>query len=124
MYKKYLKRLLKERGMKQIELCRLTGIPKSAMSQYLSGKHIPDENRRALIAGVLGETYDKEAEEERAGTLSVNDAAILLGKGRAFVTKGLQDGIFPWGYAVQSDSGRWSYYISRAKFHEHTGINV
>ena len=46
----------------------------------------------------------------------------LLGKSYNWVTKGLQDGVFPWGYAVKLK--KWSYYINPEKFEEHTGIKL
>ena len=45
-----------------------------------------------------------------------------MGKSIQFVAKGLQDGVFPWGYAVKMKD--WSYFISSVKFTEYTGIKV
>ena len=42
------------RGMKQSELCAKTGIPKSAISQYVSGEFKPKQDRVFLIAQALG----------------------------------------------------------------------
>lgn len=44
---------LEARGMTQKELCELTGIPKSAMSQYCSGAFAPKQARTAAIAKAL-----------------------------------------------------------------------
>ena len=44
---------LMETGMKQSELCRLTGIPKSAMSQYIKGSFEPKQDRIYKIAQAL-----------------------------------------------------------------------
>lgn len=41
------------RGVKQSELCAKTGIPKSAMSQYVSGAFEPKQDRLQLIAQAL-----------------------------------------------------------------------
>ena len=41
------------RNMKQADLCRLTGIPKSAMSQYCQGAFVPKQDRTYLIAKAL-----------------------------------------------------------------------
>ena len=41
------------RGMKQSELCRITNIPKSAISQYISGCFEPKQDRIYLIAKTL-----------------------------------------------------------------------
>lgn len=44
---------LKLRNLKQSELCEMTGIPKSAMSQYISGAFKPKQDRVYLIAKAL-----------------------------------------------------------------------
>ena len=44
---------LSMRDMKQSDLCALTGIPKSAMSQYCKGNFVPKQSRTALIAKAL-----------------------------------------------------------------------
>ena len=41
------------RGMKQADLCSKTGIPKSAISQYISGAFEPKQDRLSLIAQAL-----------------------------------------------------------------------
>lgn len=55
--------------------------------------------------------------------ISVADAAKLMGVSQQFIRVGLQRGIFPFGYAVQISSGRYTYFISRQKFLETTGIS-
>ena len=44
---------LQTRNMKQSELCELTGIPKSAMSQYIKGSFEPKQDRIYKIAKAL-----------------------------------------------------------------------
>ena len=51
-----LKKAMDKRNMKQSELCEKTGIPKSAMSQYLSGAFRPKQERTYLIAQALQTT--------------------------------------------------------------------
>lgn len=48
-----IRRALEIRNMKQIELSEITGIPKSAISQYCSGAFKPKQNRLFLIAKAL-----------------------------------------------------------------------
>lgn len=36
--------------------------------------------------------------------------------------KGLQQGVFPWGYAVHTSDNRWSYFINAKRFAEVEGI--
>lgn len=53
---KFNERLLeamKAKGITQAELCKRTGIGKSAMSQYMSGKFNPKQTRTYLIATAL-----------------------------------------------------------------------
>lgn len=52
-FHKQLKIALDIRKMSQAELCEKTGIPKSAMSQYLSGAFQPKQKRTFLIAKAL-----------------------------------------------------------------------
>ena len=48
-----LAKALAIRGMKQYELCEKTKIPKSAISQYLSGLFEPKQDRLHIIAQAL-----------------------------------------------------------------------
>ena len=48
-----IRRALTIRGMKQSELCRITNIPKSAISQYITGCYEPKQDRIYLIAKTL-----------------------------------------------------------------------
>lgn len=50
---KQLKKAMQQKGISQTELCKRTGIPKGAMSQYLSGKFKPKQKRTYLIAKAL-----------------------------------------------------------------------
>lgn len=48
-----IKRGLQIRGMKQADLCQITKIPKSAISQYISGAFEPKQDRIYLISKAL-----------------------------------------------------------------------
>lgn len=48
-----LKEALRLRQMTQGDLCEMTGIPKSAMSQYVSGAFKPKSDRANIIAKAL-----------------------------------------------------------------------
>lgn len=54
--------------------------------------------------------------------LTVEEAANLMGVSRQFVRVGLQRGLLPFGYAVQISTDRYTYFISKQKFTEYTGI--
>lgn len=49
-----LKAAMKIKGISQSGLCQLTSTPKSAMSQYVSGKFIPRQDRAEKLASALG----------------------------------------------------------------------
>ena len=54
--------------------------------------------------------------------MTIAEASRLMGVSRQFIRVGLQKGILPFGYAVQVSASRFTYFISREKFIEHTGI--
>lgn len=55
-------------------------------------------------------------------SLTVSEAAELMNVSKEFIRIGLQQGIFPWGYAVKM-STKYTYFISINKFIEYTGID-
>lgn len=125
-----LKALMGELDLSQSKLSDLTGIGKSSISQYLSGKNGPSKDRKKEIARKLGvqedyfDTFETAATVQHDGVfnLPVTLAAKLMGKSKEWVKQGLRDGVFPWGYAVKLTN--WSYFISSVKFTEYTGIKV
>ena len=48
-----IKQALRIKGMRQSDLCQITKIPKSAISQYVSGAFEPKQDRIYLIAKAL-----------------------------------------------------------------------
>jgi transcriptional regulator with XRE-family HTH domain len=52
-FKIRLKKAMDAHNMKAVELCEKTGIPKGAVSYYLSGKSVPKADRLYLICKVL-----------------------------------------------------------------------
>ncbi len=53
VFSERLNQALKSQGVTQAELSSRTGIPKSAISQYLSGKFCPKQDRVYLICKIL-----------------------------------------------------------------------
>lgn len=51
---KRIKEALELRDMKQIELSKTTGISKSALSQYISGRNDPKQDKIFIMANALG----------------------------------------------------------------------
>lgn len=138
MFGENLKRIMCERNFTVTKLSKVSGIGKSSISQYLSGKNVPSAERIRVLADTLECTVEelavvpageKVVNKTPAGDSSevfnvpVEMAAKLMHKKNNFVYEGLQQGVFPWGYAVKTSS-QWSYFISSAKFTEYTGIPV
>jgi len=131
-FKEKLEQAMQDLGINQKQLSGMTGIGKSSISQYLSGKNVPTEDRQKKIALSLGlsEGYFSDrlpcaamlakeaAKKHRVERLLVEDAAKLLGMGVQTVRDGLQQGVFPWGYAIKTGENRWAYFINAARFAE------
>ncbi len=122
-----LKKAMQELNLNQRQVVTMTGKSKGSVSQYLSGKQIPSEDVQSAIATSLGLAsdyftgMDQELQvmpqlEIRDGViprLDVTKAAKLMGMNHNTVRKGLQQGVFPWGYAVHTSDNRWSYFINK-----------
>lgn len=127
-----LKEAMKNKGINQRRLCELTGISKSGISQYCSGKTHPGTHSLKLIADALDVSIEylnegekkAEAISSTGNVLTVERAAKLMNVGRQFIREGLKRGSLPFGSAVRFPSGKYRYYISAARFTEFTGIEV
>lgn len=53
-----------------------------------------------------------------SNSITVADAAKMMGTSKLFIRLGLQQNIFPWGYAVKVSDKRYTYYINAEKFKE------
>lgn len=56
--------------------------------------------------------------------LTIKEAARLTGMSEQFIRIALQQGKLPWGCAVRMSGRNYTYFISKQKFIEHTGISV
>lgn len=128
MFSEMLKKAMQEKDMNLTALSAATGIGKSSISQYLSGKNEPPDKKKATIALAMGlpTDYFKKVQiqsdlSSSEVNLSVIVAAKLMGKSKEFIYQGLRDGVFPWGYAVKMGKN-WSYYISPVMFQKCTGL--
>ena len=74
------------------------------------------------MQGTVKQKEGAEMSEPNKEKLTVQEAARLMGKSEMFIRIGLQRNILPFGYAVKTGKERWSYFISREKFREATGI--
>ena len=95
-----IKTALRIKGMKQSDLCRVTKIPKSALSQYLSGAYEPKQDRIYLIsralnvseAWLMGLDVPMERTKEKNTSLFILSVrAVFILSARGFYRKvGLQ----------------------------------
>lgn len=124
-----------ELGLNQRQVCGMTGCSKASVSQYLSGKNVPSEQKQREIAEALGlqsdyftwpepEPATKAVQRGVMKRMLPETAAKLLGISKEAVRKGLQDGVFPWGYGIHMESGRWVYVINEQRFIEIEGIAI
>lgn len=133
-----LKTAMQELHLNQRQVCGMTGKSKGSVSQYLSGKQIPSEDVQRDIAVSLGldqdyftkdnsQTVVLPTKEVRNGViprLDVEKAAKLLQMNHNTVRKGLQQGVFPWGYAIKTSENRWCYFINAKRFADIEGVAI
>ena len=91
-----LNRLMNERGIKQADLCRITGIATSAMSHYVRGESEPSFTKAISIARALGVSVDELAGHEQPDLTDdereiLTYYRVLTDKGKHAVLVGLRD---------------------------------
>ena len=126
MFKDKLKDAMQELRLNQTKLCQLTGVNKSSICQYLSGRNVPSEDRRrkmALSLGLPEEYFDAEPvyTGPTVPKLTPKEVAKIMGVSEKTIGKGLREGVFPWGYAIppeEGDGGKWFYFINARRFAE------
>lgn len=92
-----LKNLMKDLDLTQSKLSDLTGIGKSSISQYLSGKNEPSKDRKQEIARAFGvqetyfEMFEPAATVQHDGVvnLPVTLAAKLMKKSKEWVMQAI-----------------------------------
>lgn len=129
-----LKAVMTELHLTQTQVVGMTGCSKASISQYLSGKNVPSEQKQRDIATALGLNADhfeqgddmprQIAARDGIQTMIPADAAKLMHLDVATVRRGLQQGVFPWGYGIHMTSGKWVYFINARRFAEIEGIAV
>lgn len=133
-----LKKAMQDLNISQKQLVGMTCIGKSSISQYLSGKNTPTEERQRNIALSLGlepDYFNKEAvvavlpkkiisNNNGIRKMLVEDVAKIMGMNHQTIRKGLQQGVFPWGYAIKTSENRWAYFINATSFEEIEHVTV
>lgn len=134
-FSKKLQKAMQELNLNQKQVCGLTGKSKGSVSQYLSGKQVPSRTAQSDIAVALGLAPNYFEEEQappsepekpiivgRIKKLLPEEAAIYLGLSKDTIRRGLQQGVFPWGYAIKTSENRWTYFINANRFAEIEGL--
>lgn len=135
MFKDRLEQAMKDLNLTQAQLSKITGIGRSSISQYLSGKNVPAEKRKKEIATALGLAPDYFRQEAAVTwplpikdsvipRLLPEEAAKIMGLSEKIVAAGLRDGVFPWGYAIHGSGEKWVYFINAKRFAEIEGITI
>lgn len=130
-----LKKAMQQLNINQAQVVGLTGKSKGSISMYLNDKTTPSEKVQSDIAVSLGlapDYFEQETTvvmlpkktEGEIKRLLPEEAAVLLGMDKGTVRKGLQQGVFPWGYAIKTSENRWVYFINAKRFAEIEGVVV
>jgi transcriptional regulator with XRE-family HTH domain len=132
-----LKKVMQELNINQRQVCGIIGKSKGSVSQYLSGKQTPSEDAQRDIAVSLGLAPDYFSRDDENPSIQKmvlqdgvikrllpEDAAKLMGVEKRTVRLGLQQGVFPWGYAIKTSETRWTYFINARRFAEIEGVTV
>lgn len=131
-----LKKAMQQLGLNQAQVVGMTGKSKGSISMYLNDKTIPSEKVQSDIAVSLGLAPNYFEQEDAKVVIVPKDAegkirrmlpeeaAVFLGMDKGTVRKGLQQGVFPWGYGIKTSENRWAYFINAARFAEIEGVTV
>ncbi len=130
-----LKSAMQQLGINQAKVVSLTGKSKGSISQYISGKQTPSVEVQRDIAASLGleaDYFEKLSDQVKVSpksadgikTLDVTEVAKVMHMNHNTIRKGLQQGVFPWGYAIKTSENRWVYFINALRFAEIEGIAI
>ncbi len=133
-----IKTAMQQLGINQAKVVSLTGKSKGSISQYVSGKQIPSDDVQKEIAVSLGldPEYFQQLDDQvkvmpkaavasgQIQTLDVTVVAKVMHMNHNTVRKGLQQGVFPWGYGIKTSENRWVYFINALRFQEIEGVVI
>ena len=77
MFNEKLKKAMQDLGISQAQVVGMTGIGKSSISQYLSGKNTPTEERQKNIAVSLGLEPDYFEKDEPVVKLAKANTGVI-----------------------------------------------
>ena len=129
-----LKYILSEQNISQAELSRLTGINKSTICQYLSGKNIPSKKRQGVIATAIGMPEDYFGNENfkepsipypKIPRLTLTETAGIMGVSQRALALAIQQGMYSWAQALPGrNKKRPIYFINAITFAKAQGIDL
>lgn len=122
-----LRQAMKDKQLNQTQVAALCGVSVSSISLLLNGRDPSDQMKDRIRVGLdlpddWFDDLDPEGKTEDVPTMTPAEAAELLHKHPMVIMMGLQQNVFPWGYAIRTSDHRWSYIINRRKFCETEGI--
>jgi len=129
-----LKEAMQQLGISQVQVVGLTGKSKGSISQYLNNKQTPSADVQRDIAVSLGLEPDyfeqdsivpkQMASGKYVSRIRPSDVGKLMRMNHRTVEQGLIQGVFPWGYAIETSPNHHVYFINAERFAEIEGIKV
>lgn len=131
-----LKQAMQQLEINQAQVVGMTGIGKSSISQYLSGKNVPSADRQKNIAVSLGLEADYFEQDEYSvvklakrnggviAEIRTKDVGSLMRMNHKTVEEGLKQGVFPWGYAIKTSDNHHRYFVNAHRFAEIEGVEI
>ncbi len=126
-----LKQAMNIRNLSITQLATMTGIGKSNISQYLSGKNEPRDNVKKILGEVLDCDFLGQEVQIIQGyepfifstsNITLRQASRILHMSEKTLGEQIQKKEIPIGYAYKKDgSDTWGYYISPKLLYEVTG---
>ncbi len=130
-----LKQAMYSGNLNQVDLANAVGASKAAVSQYLSGKNMPTENRIKALADVVGVSVDflvgedlhnnseSDVVHKRFEDVKITfvQACRCLRKSEDTVRTMMLEGC-DFGKAVQGKGRRLNYVFYTAKFRDCVGV--
>ncbi len=133
-FDKKLKQAMEDLGLNQKRTAMLLDRSNSTISNWVHGNTIPTEEEQSEIAAALGlppnyfEVENPALKYRKCGSeiprLNIAEVAKIMGMAPSVVSKGLQQGVFPWGYAIKTTDKYWAYFINAKRFCEIEGIGI
>ena len=137
-FAKKLQQAMSNLNLNQRQVSDLTGKSRASVSQYLSDGQVPPIEVQREIATSLGLAPDyfltghdklsilplKEVRNGVIPRMKPEEAARLMGMGVDSIRRGLEQKVFPWGYAVKTSETKHTYFINARVFAEKEMVDL